>query len=86
MTHSSTRNLLGGVAFLMTFCLLAAEPDLKEYRTVASAVAAKMKPSAATRSGQTGYLGVSVGARHGPGRRRGSAAGLTGGEGRFAEG
>ena len=43
--------------------LLAAEPkaaDLKDYRTVETALVTKLKPTAPAQTGQTGYLGVSV--------------------------
>lgn len=45
-------------AALAAVAVPAAEPDLKDYRTAATAIRAKTGPATATSSGKAGYLGV----------------------------
>jgi len=59
VTHPSYRRLLASAFFVAVSSLVAAEPDLKAYRTVDSAIKATLKP-APGRAAQTGYLGLAV--------------------------
>ena len=58
MSLSSFRRLLAAVLFVTASCVFA-DPDLKDYRSVNSAIKATPKP-ASGRGVQTGYLGVTV--------------------------
>lgn len=55
-----SRHLLGFSGLFVGCCVLAAEPELSEYRTVEKAVTAKITRAASGPGNRTGYLGASL--------------------------